>query len=695
MKVVVRVDASGRIGSGHLVRTLTLADSLRDQGAQVTFVCRDHPGAALERVRQRGFSVVELTAPEAQVGRATWLGVPVDQDAEESITALAGTRPDWLVVDHYGLECRWQQRLRSYVGRILVIDDLADRRHDCDLLVDQNHGAGQRQSRYRELAPEATALLGPRYALLDAAYRRHRDCGLREIGPVRRVLVFLSAADTPKVLDMIVAVLERLDRDGGPEAPLQVDLVMSRQSCHWQRMQERFQTRPHWRLRELMPNLAALLAHTDLAIGAGGATTWERLCLGVPSAAVILADNQRAAVQALAADGLLVSLGEADVLEQEAVYQAIAGLVQDTAHRRRMAQAGAELVDGLGAARVVGHMLDAGSASLRLQRQICTPGADAGIRYRWQVQHAAMQVATVTASAPGDSATGGETSLMLAWQAEPGPLPALAQPVWEHVLGQVHAQLLAARPRRVRGSRVQVAPAPRLSLCPGELHADRAAAQPLDIAVLSDADSWLNRYLPGLLANWLATGHRVAWAHEAAQLPAGGICFYLGCSRIVDSSVLARFDHNLVVHESDLPAGRGWSPLSWQILEGQERIAVTLFEAGAELDSGPIHDQTWLHFEGNELNGELKQQQFQATSGLCSRFIERYQHGLPPARPQQGDASYWPRRRASDSQLDPQRSLAEQFNLLRIVDNRRYPAWFDWRDHRYELAIRKRRRSGT
>lgn len=690
MKVVFRVDASSLIGSGHLVRSLTLAACLREQGAQASFICRAHPGARLERIQRSGFSVVELpapeslTAPDSADGYASWLGVPVAQDARDSMAALDGARPDWLVVDHYGLDRRWQQQLRAHVGRILVIDDLADRQHDCDLLLDQNHGAQQRMARYRQLAPAATMLLGPSYALLDANYRKHRECLIRDTGPVRRILVFLSAADTPGPVSVIVDALECLEQEM-PVGSLQVDLVMNPDSMLWSRLQARLQARPGWHLHGLLPNLAGLLAKADLAIGAGGTTTWERLCLGVPSAAVVLADNQRSAINALAADGLLVPLGEADGLTVDAVFQSISALVADTGRRRQMAQAGTRLVDGMGALRVAAHMTAAESAPWRLERLPDSPDCAAAVLHRWRVLRAAIPVATVTATDAG----GDDPSLELVWDGEPLLPAAMMQPAWPHVLQQLHQQLLHSRRWRLRHGELTREPADWLALASRDLPVDRPRTQALDIAVLSDADSWLNVHLPGLLSHWLLAGHRLAWAHQPAELPEGTICFYLGCSRIVDGEVLARFRHNLVVHESRLPAGRGWSPLSWQVLNGQDRIAVTLFEAGLELDAGPIHDQTELHLEGHELNGELKLAQFQATALLCRRFVDRYLHDLPPATPQQGEASYWPRRRPKDSELDPQRSLAEQFNLLRIVDNQRYPAWFDWQGQRYELAIRK------
>lgn len=141
------------------------------------------------------------------------------------------------------------------------------------------------------------------------------------------------------------------------------------------------------------------------------------------------------------------------------------------------------------------------------------------------------------------------------------------------------------------------------------------------------------------------------------------------------------------MHESDLPQGKGWSPLTWQILDGQPRIPVTLIEAAERVDSGVIYAQRWLEFQGHELIDELRAAQAEATHDLCRWFVDTYPRSAEQGRPQQGEESFYARRRPADSRLDPEQPLAEQFNLLRVVDNERYPAFFEWRGKRYTLSI--------
>lgn len=189
--------------------------------------------------------------------------------------------------------------------------------------------------------------------------------------------------------------------------------------------------------------------------------------------------------------------------------------------------------------------------------------------------------------------------------------------------------------------------------------------------------------------DWLIAGHRVLWVHDKHELRPGDFCFYLSCGQIVHTNILSQFRHNLVVHESELPSGKGWSPLTWQILEGKNRIPVTLFEAAEKVDSGVIYAQEWMEFEGHELIDELRKTQANATLKLCKRFVENYSQILDEAREQDGEESFYPRRLEAGSELDPMQSIEAQFDLLRVVDNQQYTAFFENLGHRYYLKIEK------
>lgn len=362
--ILIRCDASLSIGSGHVIRCRTLARELQRRGADVTFLCRRQPGDLISLLKQE-FAVLSLpeqplAACEGLEGRelyAAWLGCSQSQDADHCLTALAsaGIRSaDWLVVDHYGLDASWEaQLLNALVGdkgtpKLLAIDDLADRPHKADLLLDQNFFGAVTDQRYQGLVPShCRQLLGPHYALLGPEYAQ-----LHPLVPVRtelrRVLVFFGGVDPDNLTGRTLEAL--LDP---ALAHLAVDVVLGRQSPHRLTVTDLVAQRPFTTLHGPLPSLAGLIARADLAIGAGGATTWERACLKLPSLVVVLAENQRPFAEALHQAGHLQLLGDAATVSAEQIRSELLAWVADP----RQQGAGCDLTDGIGALRLASAML--------------------------------------------------------------------------------------------------------------------------------------------------------------------------------------------------------------------------------------------------------------------------------------------------------------------------------------------------
>lgn len=336
------------MGSGHLVRCLTLAEELRRRGAEVGFLCREHAGHLCALVEARGFALTRLamgpdSAADDAPGHAHWLGASWQQDAEQCRHALASlsTPVDWLVVDHYALDRRWDLAMRPCARRLLVIDDLADRDHDCDLLLDQNLVADLDRRYSRRLPPGCPTLLGPEYALLQADYAAlHRTATPRR-GPVRRVLAFFGGADPQGLAPRFRDAWSQVRPKG-----IEVDLVLPFDAPAWAPIDL-----PGLRLHRDLPTLAPLMAQADIAFGAGGASQWERLCLGLPAVVVATADNQRAIAEELQRRGLIRYLGSHEQVDAgrlaAALREVVAGVELEAWSRRCLAT-----VDGLGAQRV-------------------------------------------------------------------------------------------------------------------------------------------------------------------------------------------------------------------------------------------------------------------------------------------------------------------------------------------------------
>jgi methionyl-tRNA formyltransferase len=209
------------------------------------------------------------------------------------------------------------------------------------------------------------------------------------------------------------------------------------------------------------------------------------------------------------------------------------------------------------------------------------------------------------------------------------------------------------------------------------------------LAILSDVKSWINAYIPAFIKSLQHLGHTVTWVHQPQDLPQGEIAFFLGCYSLVKAPELAKHKHNVVVHASDLPKGRGWAPLAWQILEGKNEVPIVMFEAQTGMDTGNIYLKDTLVFEGHELSDEIRQAQAEKTLAMCHTFLAQYPTILEVQQEQQGEPTFYQRRTSESSRLDIHRTLAEQFQLLRIVDNQDYPAFFEHQGHRYTLTIHK------
>jgi|TARA_Y100000031_G_C8117921_1_gene336796 methionyl-tRNA formyltransferase len=204
--------------------------------------------------------------------------------------------------------------------------------------------------------------------------------------------------------------------------------------------------------------------------------------------------------------------------------------------------------------------------------------------------------------------------------------------------------------------------------------------------VTGGADNWFTPFVERLVERLGRTADAtLLFSHD--EVTRSDIVFYLGYHSVVPLATLALSGNNVVVHGSDLPHGRGWSPLSWQILEGRDEITLTLFEATESVDAGPIYFKETVEFDGTELVEELRAIIGERTISLCEKFVEQLPDISSNGQNQVGSPTYYRRRTADDSRIDPTISIAEQFNLFRIVDNDRYPAFFEWRDRRYYLRI--------
>ncbi|MBV9988016.1 MAG: hypothetical protein JO301_10070 [Chitinophagaceae bacterium] len=204
--------------------------------------------------------------------------------------------------------------------------------------------------------------------------------------------------------------------------------------------------------------------------------------------------------------------------------------------------------------------------------------------------------------------------------------------------------------------------------------------------ITSSEDSWIIPYGKKLMDDLQSKGHDCSYLINDDKVEKGDVLVFLSYEKIFADLSLNK--HNLVIHESDLPKGRGMSPLTWQVLEGINDIPVTLLEASEKVDAGKIYNQLWIHLEGHELIAEIKQKQGEATIELVTWFVDNYPASAS-GKEQSGEPTYYKRRNRQHSRLDVNKTILEQFNLLRVCDNQRYPAFFELGGHTYTIKIEK------
>jgi len=321
MKVAIRVDASVNIGTGHVMRCLTLAECLKDKGADVYFISRVLDGDLTYFIEEKGFKckvldkpAIEVTLSEDDPVHAKWLEVSWLDDALETSNYLLKDKVDWLVIDHYGIDSRWHGQVRNLIESILVIDDLADRKLDCNMLLDQNFYLNITERYSHLVSKSCECLLGPEYSLLRKEFIDNtllKSCdGLSEI---KRLFVFMGGADTTNETEKILRAVEQIN-----EPILKIDVVVSSVNTQANMIQKICASRENIDFHCDITNISELMQNADIAIGAGGATTLERCYLGLPSLVIMVADNQKETTLALHEIGALHCIGwYKDVSENE------------------------------------------------------------------------------------------------------------------------------------------------------------------------------------------------------------------------------------------------------------------------------------------------------------------------------------------------------------------------------------------
>lgn len=320
-KIIFRVDSSTQIGSGHLMRCLTLANQLKTK-AEIYFISRNLVGNLNYLIAQNGFKCIELLPANDRnnvlYGYEKWLTVKQEQDAKEVKEILKNLDAELLVVDSYGMDETWEKTIRPYVKKIMVIDDLANRRHDCDILLDQNYYVDM-NNRYNGLVnSKCKLLLGPTYALLREEFYIEKKKQRQRNGRIKNILVFFGGSDLTNETMKTLRALVALNRED-----ITVNVVVG-SSNQYKEVVKEFCNKYKWMHYYCqINNMAEMMNQADLAIGAGGTTTWERCFLGLPAIVITVAENQNKIAQDCAKTGFIKYIGDSNSVNVDTVLNAL------------------------------------------------------------------------------------------------------------------------------------------------------------------------------------------------------------------------------------------------------------------------------------------------------------------------------------------------------------------------------------
>lgn len=353
--VVIRTDSSQWLGLGHLMRCISIAKALQAVGYRPVFLCRDHLGQMSQLVSEHGLELKLLPGshlcPDNLQNYENWLGYDLTEEIREVQQTMQDLgKASILLVDHYSLDSQWESALASYCERLLVIDDLANRPHQCDLLLDQT--LGRNKNDYHGLLQKpCQLLLGVDFAPIRSQFVRLAGSALerhQQTSQVKQILISLGGVDADNLSLRLLQLLSQLDTE------ISIDLLLGGNAPHQETIKDWIEA------NELMVNLhigntliAPLMAAADLAIGAAGTSAWERSCMSLPSLLIILAENQKPGGMRLAQTGAVELLGLDELEQAERFLSKVRELMTNHQKRQQMSLAGAKLVNGYGLGNLV------------------------------------------------------------------------------------------------------------------------------------------------------------------------------------------------------------------------------------------------------------------------------------------------------------------------------------------------------
>lgn len=345
----IRVDAGIQIGDGHFLRCLTLVKGLKKKFNQITFISNQLPRHFSKTIKKNNFKIIKIDGYSyiqgEKLGRKikTQL-IQKDLIQTKKIIEKNKKSSNWLIIDHYGIDHIWEKKFRKNVEKIIVIDDLANRKHNCDILIDQNFYE-KMEKRYSELIPSfCKQFLGPKFTLLRPEFLKARK-NLKRKNELKRILISFGGSDpsneTTKALSAIIYLGKKY----------KIDVIVGTNNPNKKQIMNLCSKIPFCDFYEQVTNISKYMKKADLAIGAGGSTTWERCCLGLPTIVTSLSKDQKKTTEDLSKIGCVINLG---VVEKTTKLDYVRTINEMNSKKmKEISKKCLVLVDGKGVKRIV------------------------------------------------------------------------------------------------------------------------------------------------------------------------------------------------------------------------------------------------------------------------------------------------------------------------------------------------------
>lgn len=351
MLIFFRVDSSLLMGTGHMMRCLTLASYIERYGFKVKFIMRKHAGNMIGELKNRNIEYKLLPKPHNN----SLLGVSEVEDANQCLKFIGKNKPDWLIVDHYGIGITWHNLIKPNVKKLMVIDDVGKKYINCDLLLNQNFGVNT--NIYKDLIPKNTCtLIGAEYSLLRRRFKELREIAIKKRSTKSKfnnILITLGGLDSENLTQKILSKLEKINWVDMPN----ITIILGESAPNYESLNT---TRQNYKfsieLKKNIENMADYMLKADISIGAYGSTTWERCCLGLPALCFTMADNQKQIAKSLSKIKAVEYLGNSS--DSQSLEKLSELLPMKNQLAKSLSYNSLSIVDGNGCSRVLNVLLN-------------------------------------------------------------------------------------------------------------------------------------------------------------------------------------------------------------------------------------------------------------------------------------------------------------------------------------------------